>query len=151
MHLNQLLLSVAVPVAARSVGIAARTIQDFGSSFAQMLHSAPVQPQTDSPQSIESRFAMLAKRIRSEIAAGGTSLPFRLRVEAAPGQPAEVTVSGPAAEEVTRWLRQQPEVAEELVAVARELASALSASDHSAPARIVAEVSDRSAHYWASR
>ncbi|RMF40592.1 MAG: hypothetical protein D6753_11440, partial [Planctomycetota bacterium] len=142
MHLNQLLLTMAAPVAARSVSLAARGLSDVGSSFVQFLHRASQSP-PDAAESVETRFEMMAKRIQSAVADEGIGLPFRLRIEASSDAPPEVTVGGPAAEQVAQWLQQRPEVVDELTAVAQELASAFATPDRLSPSRVVAEISDR--------
>lgn len=122
MQVNPLLLSLAVPAAAKTIDAAADAIRSASGSFADALsHSAPAiqadpirvdQVRTDQSHQgdrFEMQLERFAQQFNSFLENNGIHGKFRLRMEVDPTGSVSAGTSGPRAEELTRLLRENPQ------------------------------------------
>lgn len=109
MHLNNLLFSLALPVASKAIDVAANAAQSVGQNFASFLSDARANSKTrvDGPHQTDTfseDLAHYAEDLRDYIADSGVAGSFKIRFEVTPEGEQSAGVSGMAAEEVSELL-----------------------------------------------
>lgn len=117
MQVNNLLLSLAIPAAAKTIGVASQAISNAGQSFVEALNNK--QTTTESVES--SPLQDFAERLRDFLSSHGVDDAFKLRLRVDPAGTDEAAVSGENAERVAQLLRENPDLLPELRQIAHHL------------------------------
>ena len=151
MHLNNLLLSVAVPAAGRAINVASSAALQVGQKFANFLTDAKTSQRVDQAHPNEGSFgeelATYAEDLREYLADNGIFGSYRIRFQIDAEGEQSAAVSGQSADQVVNLLSKNRTWLGELrkIATLRQL----DGSDYSAQ-QLNIEISDAATSHWAA-
>ncbi len=150
MHINNLVLSLALPVASKLIDVAADAAQSLGQNFSHLLadsSTASPAPQA-SETSIAEELTAHADRLRDFLSAHSVTQGFRIRLEKSPSGEASGGVSGPNAETVASLLQQKPHWMRKLQTIADSAQAVHAVPGANRSPHLNIEISEHGTSHW---